>query len=163
MPSSAFAASAEILTRAGADAVVAHLWSIRADVARICSTELYRSLTSANRSDGDIAVGINDARRAILDTFDGSAEAFSPVLYLRSPATVLFDFKGRKVAPPAPSLAAKILASGVDSASHGYSTSLSPCCSAIVSRSSARRSRAFVTSSRKSSLESRSRPPTHYP
>jgi hypothetical protein len=99
---SAFASAAEILGRAGADAVVAHLWPVKTDVARTCSAELYRALAGADRGQGDIAAAANEARRAILGAFDGSAEAFSPVVYLRGPDGVLFDFKGRKVAAPAP-------------------------------------------------------------
>jgi hypothetical protein len=97
---SAFASAAEILARAGADAVVAHLWPVKADVARTCSEQLYRALAGAGQGKGDIALSLNEARRAMLAAFDGSAEAFSPVVYLRGPDGVLFDFKGRKVAPP---------------------------------------------------------------
>lgn len=113
---SAFASAAEILGRAGADAVVAHLWPVKADVARACSAQLYRSLAGADRARGDIAVGINEARRAILGAFDGSAEAFSPVVYLRGPDGVLFDFKGRKVAPPATAAAERGAPAGADPA-----------------------------------------------
>ncbi|WP_437682076.1 CHAT domain-containing protein [Sorangium sp. So ce131] len=98
---SVFASAAEVLARAGADAVVAHLWPIQADVARACSAQLYRALAGAELGKGDVALALNEARRAVLGAFDGSAEAFSPVVYLRGPNGVLFDFKGRKVAPPA--------------------------------------------------------------
>jgi hypothetical protein len=97
---SPFASAAEILARAGADAVVAHLWPVRADVARVCSQQLYRSLAGADQGHADVARSLNEARRALLATFEGSAEAFSPVLYVRGRATVLFDFKGRKRDPP---------------------------------------------------------------
>lgn len=40
-----FASAAETLVRAGADAV-AHLWPVKADVARACSAELYRARLS---------------------------------------------------------------------------------------------------------------------
>ncbi|WP_438000363.1 CHAT domain-containing protein [Sorangium sp. So ce185] len=96
----AFASAAEILARAGADAVVAHLWPVQADVARAFSTQLYRALAGASLGKGDVARAVSEARRAILAEFEGSAEAFSPVVYLRGPDGVLFDFKGRKVAPP---------------------------------------------------------------
>jgi len=97
---SVFASAAEILARAGADAVVAHLWPVRADAARIFSGQLYRALAGADRGRGDIAMAMNEARRAVLGSLEASAQAFSPVLYLRGPDGVLFDFKGRKVAPP---------------------------------------------------------------
>jgi hypothetical protein len=99
---SAFASAAEILARAGTDAVVAHLWPVMADVARTFSGQLYRALASGERGRGDIAMAMNEARRAILGAFEASAEALSPVLYLRGPDGMIFDFKGRKVAPPGP-------------------------------------------------------------
>jgi hypothetical protein len=98
----AFGSAAEILAKAGADAVVAHLWPVKADVGRLCSEQLYRALAGGGKGQGDIAQSLNEARRAILGAFEGSAEAFSPVVYLRGPDGVLFDFKGRKVAPAAP-------------------------------------------------------------
>lgn len=104
---SAFASAAEILARTGIDAVVAHLWPVKADVGRLCSEQLYRALAGKDRGGGDIAFALNEARRAILGAFEGSAEAFSPVLTLRGESSVLFDFKGRKVVPPAPRLAAR--------------------------------------------------------
>jgi hypothetical protein len=113
---SAFASAAEILARAGADAVVAHLWPVKADVARTCSQQLYRALAGRDRGQGDIALALNEARRAILGAFEGSAEAFSPVVYLRGPDGVLFDFKGRKLAPPAPRAVATPVRSGIDPA-----------------------------------------------
>lgn len=97
---SVFASAAEILARAGADAVVAHLWPVRSDVARVFSGQLYRALAAADRPRADIALAMNEARRAVLGSFESSAQAFSPVVYLRGPDGVLFDFKGRKVAPP---------------------------------------------------------------
>ena len=101
---SAFASAAEILARAGADAVVAHLWPVQADVARLCSEQIYRTLAGADRSRGDVALSLNEARRAVLGSFGGSAEAFSPVLYLRGSSGVLFDFTGRALgAAPATS------------------------------------------------------------
>ncbi len=93
---SVFASAAEILARAGADAVVAHLWEVRADVARTCSTQLYRAMTGANRNTGDIALAMNQTRLAMLATYGSSAEALSPVLYLRAPEGKIFDFQGRK-------------------------------------------------------------------
>lgn len=101
---SAFASAAEILARAGVDAVVAYAWPVRADVARTCSTEFYRAIAGADRHAGDVAMGLNEARRAILATHETSAEALGPVLYLRGPEGTIFDFKGRKVSPPKPSV-----------------------------------------------------------
>lgn len=97
--SSSFASAAEILARAGADAVVAHLWPVKADVARACSENLYRALTSDGPTQGDIAASMNQARRALLGSFDASAEAFSPIIYLRSPTGLLFEFKRKPGAP----------------------------------------------------------------
>jgi len=93
----ALGSAAEILTRAGADAVVAHLWPVKADVARACSTEIYRALTGAERGQGDIGASVAAARRTLLSQ---SAEAFSPILYLRGADSVVFNFQGRRVARP---------------------------------------------------------------
>lgn len=89
----ALGSAAEILTRAGADAVVAFLWPVRADVARTCSTELYRALTGLTQRHGDIGAAIAAARRTLLSR---SAEAFSPVLYLRGSSPVLFHFTEKR-------------------------------------------------------------------
>lgn len=94
---SAFASAAEILAqKAGADAVVAHLWPVRADVARTCSTQFYRSLTRV----GDVTAAMNQARREMLVAHDSSAQALSPVLYLRGPDGRIFDFEHRKIETP---------------------------------------------------------------
>src|SRR5262249_59885611 len=77
----AFGSAAEILAKAGADAVVAHLWPVKTDVARVCSTEIYRALTGAERGAGDIGASVAAARRTLLAE---SAEAFSPILCLRA-------------------------------------------------------------------------------
>jgi hypothetical protein len=90
----ALGSAAEILASAGADAVVAHLWPVKADVARVCSSEIYRSLTAAERSAGDIGASVAAARRTLLAQ---SAEAFSPILFLRGAGSVIFDFTGRSV------------------------------------------------------------------
>lgn len=92
-----FGSAGEILSKAGADAVIAYLWPLKADTGRRASTELYRTLTGAERTSGDIAAAVAATRSTLLAE---SAEAFSPVLYLRSADTVLFNFKNRKVAPP---------------------------------------------------------------
>jgi hypothetical protein len=96
------ACAAELLARVGADAVVAHLWPVRADVTRRASATFYRTLTGAAARQGDVALSLNHARRLVLAEFGGSAEAFSPVLYLRGRDSVLFEFRGRRVAPPRP-------------------------------------------------------------
>ncbi|CAN92068.1 hypothetical protein predicted by Glimmer/Critica [Sorangium cellulosum So ce56] len=49
---STFASAAELLARAGADAVVAHLWPVQADVARACSERLYSALVGASLTVG---------------------------------------------------------------------------------------------------------------
>ncbi|WP_224363931.1 CHAT domain-containing protein [Hyalangium versicolor] len=92
--------AAALLAQAGADAVVAYLWPVMADVARRCSSAFYRSLTWSVASRGDVARSLHDARRTVLAEFKESAEAFSPVLYLRSRDSTLFDFKGRNLTPP---------------------------------------------------------------
>jgi hypothetical protein len=93
----ALGSAAEILAKAGADAVVAHLWPVKADVARACSTEIYRALTGASLRQGDIGASVASARRTLLSE---SAEAFSPILYLRGSDSVLFNFQDRRVARP---------------------------------------------------------------
>lgn len=111
---SAFASAAEILARAGADAVVAHLWPVKAAVARTFSMQLYRAMTGADRGSGDIAMAMNEARRAVLAACNAGAEALSPVLYLRGPGGAIFDFKGRKVAPPGAGAALSATPQGMD-------------------------------------------------
>jgi hypothetical protein len=103
----ALGSAAEILAKAGADAVVAHLWPVRADTARLCSTELYKTLTRAEQTQGDIGATIAAVRRTLLAQ---SAEAFSPVLYLRGSDSVLFNFEGRRVSKPASKQKARNLA-----------------------------------------------------
>jgi tetratricopeptide (TPR) repeat protein len=99
-----FGSAAEVLARAGADAVVAHLWPVRAEAARAGSAAFYRTLTAAARGRGDVAASLAAARRTLLAS---SAEGFSPVLYLRGFDPVLFDFARRPSAPQAsPSLPA---------------------------------------------------------
>ncbi len=96
----AIASAAELLTESGADAVVAHLWPVKADVAEACSRAFYRSLTGTAQQWGDVAFSLAQARLAVLTAFRESAEAFSPVLYLRGRDSVLFDFNSRRVLPP---------------------------------------------------------------
>ncbi len=92
-----FGSAAEILSKAGADAVVAYLWPVRADTAQRASTELYRTLTGAERASGDIGASVAAVRSTLLAE---SAEAFSLVLYLRAADSVIFNFKNRKVTQP---------------------------------------------------------------
>jgi len=98
--------AAEDLCKAGADAVVTHLWPVKADVARLCSTEMYRALTAPS-STGDIGESVAAARRTLLTQ---SAEAFSPVLYLRGSSSVLFDFSRRKITKPSGKRRARAIA-----------------------------------------------------
>ncbi|HRI70162.1 MAG TPA: CHAT domain-containing protein, partial [Polyangium sp.] len=91
-----FGSAAEELAKAGADAAVAFLWPVKADAALLCSTEIYRSLT-ANGSWGDIGTSVSAARRTLLAQ---GAEAFSPILFLRGPDSVLFDYSLRKITKP---------------------------------------------------------------
>ena len=44
--------AAEELAQAAAGAVVAHLWQVKADVARRCSAAFYRSLTGSSDARG---------------------------------------------------------------------------------------------------------------
>ncbi|WP_437506895.1 CHAT domain-containing protein [Sorangium sp. So ce1099] len=112
----AFASAAETLARSGADAVIGHLWPVDAEVARCCSEQLYRALAGRDQGRGDVARSLNQARWAILAAFDGSAEAFSPVLYLRAPRAALFDFAGRSVVEPQAAVPARGGARAVDPA-----------------------------------------------
>ena len=96
------ASAAELLTRTAADAVVAYLWPVRTDVARRCSRAFYRALTRTAQREGNVALSLNEARRSVLAELEGSAEAFSPVLYLRGRDPVLFDFKARRLLPSRP-------------------------------------------------------------
>jgi hypothetical protein len=102
-----FGSAAEILGKAGVMAVVAHLWPVKADVARTCSSTLYKALTASSRTAGDIGASVAAARRTLLAD---SAEAFSPVLYLRGMSSVLFDFQGRHLTQPRGDKTARIVA-----------------------------------------------------
>jgi hypothetical protein len=92
--------AASRLAESGADAVVAHLWPVNADVARECSAVFYRTLIEDTPQRGDVARSLHAARRRVLARFNESAEAFSPVLYLRNQSSALFDFRNRTVTPP---------------------------------------------------------------
>jgi hypothetical protein len=80
---------------------------VKADAARTCSTEIYRALSAKERAEGDIGASVAAARRTLLA---GSAEAFSPVLYLRGESSVIFSFEGRRVAQPAAKRGSKRIA-----------------------------------------------------
>ncbi|HRI68765.1 MAG TPA: CHAT domain-containing protein [Polyangium sp.] len=88
--------AAEILARAGAQAVIAYLWPVRAEMSRTCSEEFYRALILSDRGRGDVARCLSAARRTMLLE---SASGFSPVLYLRGADPVLFDFGSTSVKP----------------------------------------------------------------
>ncbi|HRI71063.1 MAG TPA: CHAT domain-containing protein, partial [Polyangium sp.] len=91
----AFASAAEILAGAGADAVVAHLWPVRADAAQTFSTQFYRALTEAHHGAGDVLFAANEGRRAVLGANEGSAQALSAVVVLRGPDGKVFHFERR--------------------------------------------------------------------
>lgn len=101
-----FGSAAEILAQRGTDAVVAHLWPVRAEVARACSRQFYQVLAGArphDRAGGDVLASLVAARSTLLMD---SAEAFSPVLYLRGSESAIFDFlPNRRVSPPRPARA----------------------------------------------------------
>jgi hypothetical protein len=104
-----FTAAAELLAQQGAGAVVAYQWPVRAAVARTFAERIYEALAGAERPAGDVAIALDEARRAVLEAFEESAEAFSPVLHLRAPSSVLFDFGRRRVVPPPPQPSARVL------------------------------------------------------
>ncbi len=91
--------AAEWLAQKAATAVVAHLWPIKGDITQFCSESFYRALTRASSRSGDVALSLNEARQEVLKRFR-SAEAFSPVLYLRGNDSTLFNFQYRDVIPP---------------------------------------------------------------
>jgi hypothetical protein len=75
-----FASAAELLARSGVDAVVAHLWPVRAEVARAAAQDFYAHLIGARAGGGDVGASMQASRRTLLAS---SADGFSPVLYLR--------------------------------------------------------------------------------
>jgi len=92
------ASAAHILARSGAEAVVAHLWPVRAEVARDTSVEFYRALTQPQGGAGDVSLGMQAARRALVER---GAEVFSAVLHLRGTSAQVFDVRRRRVVAPA--------------------------------------------------------------
>jgi hypothetical protein len=97
-----FGSAAEILARKAADAVVAHMWPVRAEVARTCSSRFYQVLASARQpaqEGGNVVASLAAARSRLL--MENSAEAFSPVVYLRGLDATIFDFrKNRRATRP---------------------------------------------------------------
>lgn len=89
--------AAEQFVKAGADAAIAHLWPIKAKAAQACSRAFYRALTGVGRAVGDVGASLATARGTLAS---GSAERFSPVLYVRGRGTALFDFEDRRVVKP---------------------------------------------------------------
>ncbi|MBK7823626.1 CHAT domain-containing protein [Nannocystis sp.] len=92
-----FASAAELLARSGVDAVVAHLWPVRAEVARAAAQDFYTHLIGARVGGGDVGASMQASRRTLLAS---SADGFSPVLYLRGPDARLFDLEERRLKPP---------------------------------------------------------------
>lgn len=93
----AFASAAEILAQSGADAVIAHLWPVKAEVARDISCDFYRTLTGTGDGIGDVAASLHATRRTFIER---GAEVFSPVLYLRGADPRVLDFKRRRLVAP---------------------------------------------------------------
>lgn len=93
----AFASAAEILAQGGADAVLAHLWPVKAEVARDVSSVFYRTLSGTRDGMGDVAASLQATRRTFIER---GAEVFSPVLYLRGPDSRILDFKKRRLVAP---------------------------------------------------------------
>lgn len=93
----AFQSAAELLAAAGAEAVVAHLWPVRVDIARELAITLYRELTGQGGASGDVARSLQACRRVLAER---GAEVFSPVLYLRGEGREIFDFGRRRVVRP---------------------------------------------------------------
>lgn len=95
--------AAECLAKSGASAVVGHLWPVKMDVAEVCSKEFYGSLLINKKN---VAESLNLARHNILSQVNQSAEAFSPVLYLRGHEPRLFTF--RRTTRSSPSRSARV-------------------------------------------------------
>jgi hypothetical protein len=92
-----FASAAELLIRAGVDAVIAHLWPVRAETARAAAQDFYAHLVGARAGQGDVGASSQAARRSLLAL---GAEAFSPALFLRGSDAQLFDLEDRRLRPP---------------------------------------------------------------
>jgi hypothetical protein len=103
-----FSSAAEALCRSGAQAVVAHLWPVRADLARDCSARFYGALARDGARPGDAAAALNHARRALFTLRDHTAQAFSPVLYLRGEDARLFEFVAEPTVVPPVDVAADV-------------------------------------------------------
>lgn len=95
-----FSSAAEALGRHGAHAVVAHLWPVKADLARLCSERFYGAFVGNGPRRGDAVAALNYARRALFVLNNHTAQAFSPVLYLRTNDPRLFEFTEKIELPP---------------------------------------------------------------
>lgn len=104
-----FASAAELLARSGVDAVVAHLWPVRAEVARAAAQDFYAHLIGARAGGGDVGASMQASRRTLLA---GCADGFSPVLYLRGSDPRLFDLEERRLRPPKARAAGRGAANG---------------------------------------------------
>ena len=92
-----FASAAETLARSGAEAVLSHLWPVRAELARDSAIEFYRALTLAREGAGDVAAATAAMRRALVER---GAEVFSAVLHLRASSARVFDLRRRRLIAP---------------------------------------------------------------
>lgn len=96
------ASAGEFIVRAGADAVLAHLYPVRAGFAARCSTKFYETLLGAKQR-GDVAWAMQKTRLDLLtDSNYKTAAVFSPVVYLRSTiaSAQIFDLSNQKVRAP---------------------------------------------------------------
>ncbi len=84
-------AAGEILARRAAVAVLTPSWPLQSPIGAAVAKSFYASLTWTR---GDVAESLDRARSELSRQ---SADAFSPVLYLRGDSSALFDFDG----PPA--------------------------------------------------------------
>ncbi|HRI65256.1 MAG TPA: CHAT domain-containing protein [Polyangium sp.] len=94
-----FGSAAEIITRAGADAVVSYLWPVRAAASREASKAFYRTLTAGQTGRGDVLSSVGAARRTLLSESSGG---FSLIAHLRGSTTKLFDLAAKLEQPKAP-------------------------------------------------------------
>lgn len=95
------ASAGEFIVKAGADAVLAHLFPVRAAVAARISARFYANLLHAKR--GDVAWAMQKARLDLLTDADyQTAAVFSPVVYLRSTirSAQIFDLSNQNVSAP---------------------------------------------------------------
>ncbi len=110
-----YASAAETLARSGAEAVLAHLWPVRAELARETSVELYRALTLGREGAGDVAAAVQAMRRALIER---GAEVFSPILHLRGTSAQIFDLRRRRLVAPTVAVASSAVTSEQQRALH---------------------------------------------